>query len=182
MKEDASRAQHKRRLEELLSATRQKVQYHRQKPYLETVELYGLIRGFILSLLEKEYEATYEELADEIASCDHEFISFSDEQLARARKLLERLSYIEYADAPSDQEELKSLLDEFHDLSAELATFEEESIEQALHRGFLFLRKGDKAKAKEAYLRARTLFERLGEHANDAHRQELEQLYARLNQ
>lgn len=175
--EKQRREDHQTRLNELREKLRKKVAYYQQKPYVSTEEFYHLAKEFFLELLGKEYEPTYEEIIDELEMIDHEFLSFTKKQRATVKQLLLKLSEAHYSNRNLSDEESREVLAAFNEVVHDLTTNTDHSIDHVLHRGLLQLKKGDSARAREEYLRARAIFEDLSEQEQQQYHQQLQELF-----
>lgn len=172
--------EHQKRVSDLREKMHKKVEYYAQKPVVEPTQLYHLVREFFMSLIEKDYEPTYQEIISELEELDHEFLFFTKSQRENVKKLLLDLSKSHYSNGQLSGEQTKNILSELKQVIGDLTTNSQGGIDHLLHVGLSALAKNDVVQAKDMYIQARNQVSSLDPDHQEQYRPELEELYKGL--
>ncbi|MFT4250349.1 MAG: hypothetical protein ACMXYD_03240 [Candidatus Woesearchaeota archaeon] len=175
--ESRSHEEHKKRVSLLREDMHKKLAYYAQKPVLTPEQLYGLVKEFFLSLLEKEYEPTYEELVQELHELDHEFLFFTKQQREDVARILEKLSRMHYSNEEMTSEQSSEVLKELGVVISDLTTHTQGGVDRVLQQGLRAAAKKDFSQAKQLYLEAHRLINKMGDEQKKQYHPELSELY-----
>lgn len=157
-----------------------KVQYHKQKAYIEIKDIRWLVHEFFSAFLNKEVHFTEEELIEELKVFKHDIIKINATLFNRWEQFFKRLSSWQYSGVQPEQTHLHALIDEFSslvDTTLGMQSAPPDEFTETVNATLELIRMGDIPGAENAYRQLSQIYDGLSAEKRREHYEQLLALF-----